>query len=280
MAIPKRVSERIKTGLRTFRKVLEEARDADRSEQDTVTICTDMLAYIFGFDKYEEVTGEYNIRGTYCDLAVKVDGKVQFLIEVKAVGKSLRENHLRQATDYAAKEGIEWVILTNGIEWQAHRMVFEQPVRHEHIFTINMLESQPDLSEMIYALSREGIAKQAIAAYHEQRQALNRYSLAAVILSDTLLNVIRRELRRISPGVRIESDDIKTVLKTELLKRDLFDGDELQTAKRRVRSAAGRKLADRRPTQKSKPVPKQGSNVGVPVAATDTRVHEAAKSGE
>ncbi len=76
MPPPKKVAERIKGGLKKFRKVLQEARNADRSEQDTVTIVTDMLADVFGYDKYEELTGEYAIRGTYCDLAVKLDGKV------------------------------------------------------------------------------------------------------------------------------------------------------------------------------------------------------------
>ena len=162
MAVPKRVADRIKLGLRTFRRILEDARNADRSEQDTVTIVTDMLADIFGYNKYSELTGEYAIRGTYCDLAVKIDGKVKYLIEVKAVDKSLKENHLRQATDYAAKEGIEWVTLTNGIQWQAYRMIFEQPVRFEHVFTIDLLEGGSELPEMIYMLCREGIAKQAL----------------------------------------------------------------------------------------------------------------------
>ncbi len=184
MAIPKKVVARIKPGLRRFRKILEEARNADRSEQDTVTIVTDMLADIFGYDKYEELTGEYAIRGTYCDIAVKLDGKVRYLIEVKAIGKTLKENHIRQATDYAAKEGIEWVVLTNGCEWQAYRMIFEQPVRHERVFTIDLLQNVRELDEMIYTLSREGMVKDAIDEYHEQRQALSRHFLAGVITSD------------------------------------------------------------------------------------------------
>ncbi|MHC4675547.1 MAG: type I restriction enzyme HsdR N-terminal domain-containing protein, partial [Planctomycetota bacterium] len=199
MAIPKKVIDRIKTGLKRFKKVLEGARNADRSEQDTVTIVTDMLAEIFGYDKYEEITGEYVIRGTYCDLAVKINEKVKYLIEVKAIDKDLKDNHLRQATDYAAKEGIEWVVLTNGVEWQAHRMIFEQPVRHEHIFTIDILSGENELIEMIFMLSREGITKQAISEYHEQRQLLSRYQLAALMLSDNVLKVLKRELRRLAP---------------------------------------------------------------------------------
>jgi len=45
-----------------------------------------MLAEIFGYDKYSEVTRELAIRGTYCDLATRIDGKFQMLIEVKAIG--------------------------------------------------------------------------------------------------------------------------------------------------------------------------------------------------
>jgi hypothetical protein len=196
MSIPKRVADRIKVGLRKFRKVLEDARQADRSEQDTVTIVTDMLAQVFGYDKYSELTGEYAIRGTYCDLAVTVDGKIKYLVEVKAIDKSLKENHLRQATDYVAKEGIEWVALTNGIEWQAYRMIFEQPVRFGHVFTINLLDGGADLTGMIYMLSREGITKSALDEYHEQRQILNRHVISAVVLSEPVIKVVRRAQNR------------------------------------------------------------------------------------
>ena len=240
MAIPKRVADRIKSGLRTFKGILEDARNADRSEQDTVTIVTDMLADIFGFNKYSELTGEYAIRGTYCDLAVKIDGKVKYLIEVKAVDKTLKENHLRQATDYAAKEGIEWVALTNGIEWQAYRMIFEQPVRFEHVFTIDLLAGGSELPEMIYMLSREGIVRQALDEYHEQRQILNRHVISAVVLSEPILKAIRRELRKLAPKMSIDTDEVKVLLTSEILKRDIVEGQDMKDAKRKVKRARRR----------------------------------------
>lgn len=239
MAIPKRVTNRIKAGLRTFRRVLEDARTADRSEQDTVTIVTDMLADVFGYDKYSELTGEYAIHGTYCDLAVKVDGKLKYLVEVKAVDKSLKENHLRQATDYAAKEGIEWVVLTNGVQWQAYRMIFEQPVSFEHVFTMDVLSGGPELVEMAYMLSREGITKQALDEYHEQRQILNRHVISAVVLSEPIVKAIRRELRKLPPKMKIDPEEITAILKTEILKRDIVEGEDIKVAKRKVRKAQG-----------------------------------------
>ena len=67
-----------------------------------------MLEQIFGFDKYSEITREFVIQGTYCDLAIKTGKAVDYLIEVKAIGLSLRDSHLKQAVNYASREGI-WV---------------------------------------------------------------------------------------------------------------------------------------------------------------------------
>ena len=112
MPIPKKVADRLAAGLKRFKPVLDAAKDRDVNESDTSMIVTDMLAEVFGFDKYSEVTREYAIRGTFCDLATKIEGQLQTLIEVKAVGIGLRENHVKQAVDYAANQGVEWVILT------------------------------------------------------------------------------------------------------------------------------------------------------------------------
>ena len=127
-SIPKSVSNRMKSEVPRFKRVLKNAAHRDVNESDTVTIITDMLAGIFGFDKYEEITSEQAIRGTYCDLAIQVDGSVEYLIEVKAIGLDLKENHLRQAVNYGANMGISWVVLTNGRQWEIHRIRFEKPI--------------------------------------------------------------------------------------------------------------------------------------------------------
>ena len=61
-------------------------------------------------------------------MAVKVDENIRFLIEVKAVGIELKDIHIKQAIDYAANEGIEWVILTNGAVWRVYNVHFGQPI--------------------------------------------------------------------------------------------------------------------------------------------------------
>ena len=107
------------------------AKARDVGESDTVTIVTDMLADVFGYEKYSEITSEYSIRGTFCDLATKIDGTLQTLIEVKAIGLELKDSHVKQAVDYAANQGVDWVLLTNGISWRVYHIIFAKPIDQE-----------------------------------------------------------------------------------------------------------------------------------------------------
>jgi len=75
--------------------------------------------------KRESVT----IRGTYCDLAVRIDGALALLIEAKAIGLELKDAFVKQAVDYAANQGVEWVVLTNAIVWRANKVNFGKPHR-------------------------------------------------------------------------------------------------------------------------------------------------------
>ena len=92
-SIPTKVQTRLFTGIKKFQNVLKQAKIKDINESDTVTIIMDMLAEVFGYDKYSEITSEYAIKKTYCDLAIKIDGKLRFLIEVKAIGLDLKTDH-------------------------------------------------------------------------------------------------------------------------------------------------------------------------------------------
>jgi hypothetical protein len=57
-----------------------------------------------------------------------------------------------------------------------------------------------------------------------------------------VLDVIRRELRRLSPNVRIDSDQIKTVLLQEVIKREVTEGEKADEARKKISRAANRTL--------------------------------------
>lgn len=249
MAIPKKVSDRLAAGLKRFKPILEAAKARDVNESDTSMIVTDLLAEMFGFDKYAEVTREYAIRGTYCDLATKIDGQLQTLIEVKAIGLDLRENHIKQAVDYAANEGVEWVILTNGQHWKVFSVSFSKPISADLVLDLDLLSMQPgdeDALEDLFLISKEGIQRSGLDAYNDQLRVRNKFNLAALILSEPILHAIRRELKRISPDVRISVEELKEALGHEVIKRDAVEGDKAAEAQRLVNRAAGKALRQRR----------------------------------
>jgi predicted type IV restriction endonuclease len=138
-SIPKKLIERATASLKNYQKIAESHRIRDVSEADTVTLVKDILADVFGFDKYSELTSEQQIRGTFCDLAVKIDSKIRYLIEVKAAGVNLNDSHIRQAINYAVHQGVEWVILTNAVQWRLYRIKFGQPVDAEEVVSIDFL---------------------------------------------------------------------------------------------------------------------------------------------
>jgi predicted type IV restriction endonuclease len=254
-SIPKRVSERLSKETRKFQKVLQSAKDRDINESDTVLIITDMLARVFGFDKYSEITSEFAIRSTYCDLAVKTDGNVKYLIEVKAIGLDLKDSHIRQAVGYGAQHGIQWVVLTNGVDWEIYRITFERPVGHELLCSYNFLDLNARKSEdqeILYLLCKEGLSKDVIEEYHEHLMSVNRFIISAILQSDTGLNMLRRELKRVSPGTKVDTDEINSILTADVLKRDVVEGEPMKEAHHRVKKASSRKLVKTKP-KSSKP---------------------------
>jgi len=241
MRINSKVTERISQNLKKFQSILESAKTRDVTEADTVTIIKDMLSDIFGYDKYSEITSEYAIRGTYCDLAIKLDGKVSLLIEAKAIGIELKENHVKQAIDYASNLGIDWVVLTNGIIWNVYHVIFSKPIEKELIVSfdaINLKPRQDKDIETIYLLCKEGWQKSVLSDYKTQQEALSRYTIGALLQSETLIDVLRRELRRISPEIKIEEQSIKDVLINEVIKREVLEGEKAVKALKDVNKAA------------------------------------------
>lgn len=228
-AIPVKVVERFKDNLGKIQKVVEQAKNRDINEADTVVIVSDVLSLLFGFDKYTEITREYAIKGQYCDLAVKLDEKLKFLIEVKAIGITLSEKHYQQALDYGANNGTEWIVLTNGLVWKVYKVRFEKPIRTDFVAEFNVLDlrikNQNDLDKL-YILSKEGLKKNAIDDFTQHRMIVNKYFLSTIIRSEPVIEAIKKEFKKIDTQIKIENDEILGLLMNDVLKRELLDSPD------------------------------------------------------
>ena len=235
-----KIKERMTKGLKKFQPILAKAHTADVNESDTVTIVTDMLCEIFGYDKYENITSEFAIKKTYCDLAIKLQDNIPFLIECKAIALDLKDDYVRQATNYAADSGIEWVVLTNGILWKVYHITFGKPVDKKLVYEFNMCElntkKQSDI-ELLYYLCIEAFAsnsKSSLEDLRQQKQILNRFIIGQVVLSDAGIDSIRKCLRKLYPELKVANDEIRNIVCNEVFKREIFDSEEASEAKKAV----------------------------------------------
>lgn len=143
--------------------IVEQGANENYKEADTRKIVSDMLTEYLGWDRFENMTCEQMIGSRYADYVVKKGGEEVFVVEVKQIGLKLKETHLNQARQYAVDEGIDWIILTNGDEWQAYRTKIEGKIPvTKHVFTVKLSDEQmkpSEKTEMLYLFSEEANRK-------------------------------------------------------------------------------------------------------------------------
>ena len=235
--VPAVVAKRLISTVPKYQKILLGAQNRDVNEADTVVIVGDVLADVFGFDKYTEITREYAIKSTFCDLAIKRDEKIDLLVEVKAIGYALKESHLRQAVNYAAHAGVRWIVLTNGVHWQVHRIDVKGKVKNEKFIDFDFLSinaRKTEDQEQLFTMCRRALEKNVISEVYEYKQSVNREVIGALLQSEQVAVVVRRLLRKIKPGLRVTADEVMDIISQSVLRRDLTQSDEAVAVTKRI----------------------------------------------
>jgi hypothetical protein len=226
--------------LNRFATAFREARDRAANESDTVMYLVKFFEEILEYDSLKgEISKELAIKDRYCDIALKVDGAVQILVECKASGlKGLSEKHIEQAENYASRSGITWVLLTNGIEWRLYHLTFVEAegIVHDLAFELNLLEElerDPEAAwEKLSLLGRAAIDKGLLEEYWKERKALSPASIVRALFSQDVLAVLRRELRREAKSL-LGIEDVFAAVRDLLSKEALMEAGDITLKKRR-----------------------------------------------
>ena len=54
-------------------------------------------------------------------------------------------------------------------------------------------------------------------------------------MTQPILSTINRELKKLSEGIKIDAAEVEQIIRTEVLKREVVEGDEAEAAQARVR---------------------------------------------
>jgi hypothetical protein len=220
--LPKWESEardRLRAGIRRFHKPLADLVARDANEGDTRLLVTDFLCEALGYDKYSDLTTEYQVKGEFADYGVRIDQQIRAFIEVKRVTTKLTARHLRQVEMYAVNEGVEWVILTNGSHWQAYHLTGGLPVAIDLAFEVDLLgDATPTqkLNELFY-LTRDAFKRNLIDDLWKAKRATSPVSLARIVCSEVVASAIRKELRR-ETGHNVDEVEIARLLRDTVIR--------------------------------------------------------------
>jgi predicted type IV restriction endonuclease len=190
---------------------------------------------MLGWDPFEHLSAEMPIKGNYADYVLRDELSAAWaVIEVKSVGAKLSAKHLYQAVNYAANEGIDWVILTNGDEWILYRVIINKPITQDEVLRVSI--SDPDMKparkvELLYLLSHEAPRKSELEAFYRRKTALCGSNLASALLSPAVMRAFRAEIRR-TTGHLVSMEDLAAALITEVIRPEAQDSDVARLIRR------------------------------------------------
>lgn len=224
--------EHLKLALRSAQRALPPMIARDAVEGDTRMFVTQFLTEGLGYDLFEDLTTEYQVKGEFADYGVRIDKQLQAFVEVKRATTKLSVKHLRQVEMYAINEGVEWAILTNGKDWQVYHLMPAPPktdktmpnaplVQVDLTLDVDLLgeESPAKKIDRLVLLTRESMKRHQIDELWKARRATSPKSLAAIVCSDAVVDAIRRELRK-QTGHGAEAEDVRALLRTTVLRQE------------------------------------------------------------
>jgi len=227
-----------KKQLKLFSNIFGEAQEQGKKEADVVMYVVQFFKDAMGYDVFTEISKEYQIKEKYCDIAIKLQGQVELLIEVKQAGLRLADRHIEQAENYAMKSGTKWVLLTNGVEWKLFHLSYSETEGIERVvvFRIDLLrdfnEKPEEVAEKFGLLQKKNYQKGALDNYWKKKTMLEPGALAKALFTQPVFRAINREVNR-GAKAKVGFDDIVKALKNLLDKEILADLADIKIRKRR-----------------------------------------------
>ena len=124
---------------------------------------------------------------------------------------------------YAVNEGVEWLILTNAVTWQVYHLTGGLPVVVDLALDVNLLgdETVAQKTGQLFYITREALKRRQMDELWKAKRATAPGSLAKVVLSPTVTESIRKELRR-STGQTVDTGDITRLLRETVIRPECF----------------------------------------------------------
>ena len=218
LRISDQTRSRIQDGIKKYSRIVQQARQRGMNERDTADIVKAMLGDMLGYDPFFDVTAESSVRGPNADHAILLNGRLTMLLLVKALGAVPHAAHLLRLSGTNTPAYCQWALLSNADVWACYQLGVGQDRHPELIFRVSLLDASPleEKAALFSLLSKEGMEQNALVHYWQHVRALNPGRIAALLLSEEMLNLLRRELLR-TANFRVDRQTLLNVLLQEVI---------------------------------------------------------------
>lgn len=78
------------------------------------------------------------------------------------------------------------------------------------------VKKEADL-ELINLVCKESILKTALEDFHSKKQFLSKHFLEKLLISDGIIEILRKTIRKMNPDIKIDVESVKKVLSDEVI---------------------------------------------------------------
>lgn len=206
------------------RNLVADIERRDANEAETRRRVERIFAGVMGYDVLAHLSRERAVHGAgdteHVDFAIQLDSGPDapplIMVELKRVGVDLSPKHLKQASRYAIDAACEWVLLTNGRDWQLYHVEFSKPPRTKLVEQWDLMHDEISiLARKFDLISLKRLKRGVLDTLWERTKVLAPQSLLKAILSAKCINALRRVLRD-ETGVKVTADNIVAGLRKML----------------------------------------------------------------
>jgi predicted type IV restriction endonuclease len=206
----------VRRPLKKLIPVLRQARQENLNEANTVQRLIMVFQEVLGYDPLTEIVRELEIKDKYVDLALRIDGVVKIYVEAKSAASELRDRYIDQAKGYAALSNIRWVVLTNGLVWNLYHLSVseDEGLDYERVFSVDLSVEDLDLdkcADSLALLHRNNVRKGEHEEFWKKCAALDAHSLGRALYTESVLSLVRREIRK-SEGILVDEEDLAAAI--------------------------------------------------------------------
>ncbi len=149
-------------------------RKKGKVEENVKIKLTLPLLELLGYDVQKDMDFEHHVRDKRADIAILFEGAPKLIVETKDLDSNL-DYHVNQALDYAFNKGVDWVVLTNGIEIRLYKSyITGVPPLDRKIFSTRLDELKQTFPGLAERISKQNLqtAEKIIREAEEVRETI------------------------------------------------------------------------------------------------------------